>query len=63
MFGILFKIWYFVAIFPFLIFLEADKKFAAYLKKKEIYMHWDIWHSLVVVLVILLIVLLLAGTR
>lgn len=57
MFEVVFKIWYFIAIFPFLIFLESSDKLTNFLKKKKIYMHWDIWHSFLVVFIILFIIL------
>lgn len=58
---ILFKIWYMIAILPFLVFLEGSERLADFLKKKNIYVHWDVWHSTVIVLFILLIILLLNG--
>lgn len=61
MFEIIFKIWYMIAILPFIIFLEGSEMFAEFLKKKKIYLDWDIWHSVVVLLIILLIVLLIIG--
>jgi len=63
MFELFFKIWWMIAILPVLIFFEATKKFSNFLKKKNIYSHWDSWHSLVIVLIILIIVLLLNGYR
>ncbi|OGI71115.1 hypothetical protein A3C60_01660 [Candidatus Nomurabacteria bacterium RIFCSPHIGHO2_02_FULL_37_45] len=56
MFEIIFKIWYMIAILPFLIFIEGNNRFADFLKKKNIYLHWDIWHSLIVFLILLLII-------
>ena len=53
---ILFKIWYMIAILPFIIFLEGSEMFADFLKKKNIYRGWDVWHSTVIVLVVLLII-------
>jgi hypothetical protein len=61
--AIIFKIWYTIAVLPFLIFLEGNTKFANFLKRKNIYDHWDIWHSLVIVLIVLLIFLLLNGAH
>lgn len=63
MFEIVYKIWYLIAILPFLIFIEASKMFANFLKKKNIYSHWDIFHSFVVVLIIILIILFAIGWR
>jgi len=63
MFEFLFKIWFLVAILPFLIFLEGSKKFSDFLKKRNIYSHWNVWHSLLLLLIILLIILLLNGYR
>jgi len=60
---IIFKIWYMVAVLPFFIFLEVNEKFAAYLKKKDIYAHWDKWHSLLVVLIVLVVGLWMNGYR
>jgi len=56
MFEIIFKIWYMIAILPFLIFIEGNKRFSGFLKKKNIYLHWDIFHSFLFVLVILFII-------
>ena len=61
MFEVIFKIWYLVAILPFIIFLESTKMFSHFLKKRNIYMYWDVWHSALVVFIILLIILLLDG--
>ena len=58
---IIFKIWYFIAILPFFILIEASAKLGEFLKKKEIYMSWDIFHAFVVLLIILFIILLLNG--
>lgn len=63
MFEIIFKIWWMVAILPFLIFIEGSNKFADFLKKKNIYMHWDLWHSFLIVLIVLIIILLVNGYR
>ncbi|MFA5791912.1 MAG: hypothetical protein WC884_02655 [Candidatus Paceibacterota bacterium] len=63
MFEILFKIWYTIAILPFLIFIEGSKMFSNFLKKKKIYIHWDILHSSLVVLIIVLIILWINGYR
>ncbi|HBB49566.1 TPA: hypothetical protein DEQ22_02100 [Candidatus Nomurabacteria bacterium] len=60
---IIFKIWYIIAILPFIMFLEGDEKLADYLKKKEIYAHWDVFHSLIVFLIILAFFLWLNGAR
>jgi hypothetical protein len=63
MMEIIFKIWYMVAILPFLVFLEADAMFAEFLKERRIYAHWDIWHSFLVVFIALFIFLWLNGFR
>ncbi|OGI60866.1 hypothetical protein A2641_01835 [Candidatus Nomurabacteria bacterium RIFCSPHIGHO2_01_FULL_37_25] len=63
MFEIIFKIWFFIAILPFLIFIEGSKKFGAFLKRKEIYSHWDMLHSFILVLIILIIILWIEGYR
>lgn len=63
MFEILFKIWYMIAILPFLVFLEGNKMFSDFLKKRNIYSGWGIWHSFIVVLVTFLIILLANGYR
>jgi hypothetical protein len=57
MFALIFKIWWMIAILPFIIFIEGSKKFAKFLKERNIYMHWDILHSFVVVLIVILIIL------
>jgi len=59
----IFKVWYMIAILPFFIFIEATKIFAAFLKKRNIYQHWDVWHSLIIVLVILLVTLWMNGYK
>lgn len=63
MFEILFKIWYTMAILPFLIFIEGSKMFSNFLKKRKIYMHWDILHSSLFVLVFVLIIVWINGYR
>jgi len=63
MFDVIFKIWWMIAILPFLAFLEATKMFSDFLKKRNIYSHWDAWHSALLVLVILFIILWLNGYR
>jgi len=60
---IIFKIWYIIVILPFIMFLEVNDKFAKFLKKKEIYAHWDVFHSLIVFLIILAFFLWLNGAR
>jgi hypothetical protein len=60
---IIFKIWWMIAVLPFLIFIEGSKKFADFLKKRNIYAYWDIWHSFVVVLIILIVILWFEGFR
>lgn len=61
MLDLLFKVWYIVIVLPFLILLEGNKKFQKFLKEKDIYSHWDIWHSFIVILIILIIVLWTIG--
>jgi len=63
MFAFIFKIWWMIAILPFLIFIEASKMFASFLKKKNIYSHWDIWHSFIVVLLLSLAIILFLQYR
>jgi hypothetical protein len=60
---IFFKIWYMIAVLPFIIFTEGSKRFSDYLKKKNIYSEWDVWHSLLVILTLLLLILWSAGYR
>ena len=55
---LLFFIWYMIAVLPFLILLEGNKMIDNFLKKKNIYHHWDMWHSVLVILIILFIILL-----
>ncbi len=63
MFDFLFKVWWMIAVLPYIIFLEGDKRFSDFLRKKNIYSDWDIWHSFVVVLVLLLVILWMRGYR
>jgi len=63
MFEIIFKIWWMIGILPFLIVIEINKKFAKFLKDKDIYHHWDMLHTILVLLIILIIVLWLNGFR
>jgi len=63
MFALLFKIWWMIALLPFLIFIEGSKKFASFLKRKDIYHHWDIFHSIIVLLIVVIIVLWQSGFR
>lgn len=63
MFAIVFKIWYMIAVLPFLIFIEGSSRFAEFLKKKNIYSHWDIFHSFLLVLVIIYVVFWMKGYR
>jgi len=63
MLEILFKIWWMIAVLPFIIFLEGSKKFAHSLKKRNIYSDWDVWHSFIVALVIVLVILWFVGYR
>jgi hypothetical protein len=57
------QIRYMIFMLPYLIFMEGSEKWAAFLKKRGTYEHWDVWHSLLLVLVILAIVLYRAGFR
>jgi len=52
-----------IAVLPFLIFIEGSSMFSKFLKKKNIYSHWNIYHSLIFVLVILYIILWIKGYR
>lgn len=63
MFGIIFKIWYLIAILPLLIFLEGNKMLSDFLKKRNIYTHWDSWHSLLFILIVSFIILWAKGYR
>ena len=63
MFQVIFKIWWMVAVLPFIIFLEGNKMFSNFLKKKNIYSHWDIWHSFILALIVLVIALWSQGYR
>lgn len=47
---------YMVAVFPFFIFVEATEIIAKFLKDRKIYVGWDRWHSLLVVLIILFLI-------
>jgi hypothetical protein len=59
----IFKIWWMIAVLPVLIFFEINKKFSSFLKKRNIYHHWDSWHGGVIVLIILIIFLFVNGYR
>ena len=63
MWDLIVKIWFMIWILPVTLFQEGNERLANYLKEKNIYLHWDTWHSLLVVLVVILIVLLLNGYR
>lgn len=52
-----------VAVLPFLIFLEGNKMFSNFLKKKNIYSHWDFLHFLLFAFIILFIILWMKGYR
>ena len=60
---LLFKIWWMIALLPLYIFQEGSEMLSKFLKKKNIYNHWDSWHSLLVILIIIYIVLSLKGYR
>lgn len=57
MLELLFKIWFMIAVLPYLIFLEANDMLIAYLKKKHIY--WDIWYSILVFFIIVCTIILI----
>jgi len=57
MFDIIFKIWFLVAVLPFLIFQEGNSMLIAFLKKRGIY--WDIWYSLLFILLTFFTILLI----
>jgi len=63
MFMIIFKIWYMIAVLPFLIFIEGSNMFGKLLKKRNIYSHWNVYHAILAVLIILYIVLWMQGYR
>ncbi len=63
MFEFLFKVWYLIAILPFFILLDGSKMFAKFLKERNIYYYWDMWHSSVVFFIILLMILWANGFR
>ncbi|MEK9182659.1 MAG: hypothetical protein AAB809_01120 [Patescibacteria group bacterium] len=63
MIDFLFKIWYMIAVLPYLVFMEGNKRFTNFLKKRNLYSGWDVWHSLLVVLIILFVVLWVNGYR
>jgi hypothetical protein len=58
-----FQVWFAVAILPFIMFLEGSEKLADFLKKKNIYQDWDVWHSSLVVLIFLAIIVWTLGFR
>ncbi len=57
------KIWFLIAILPYIIFLEGNTKFGDFLKRRKIYSDWDVFHAYFAVLVALLIILWLKGYR
>ncbi len=59
--ALLLLVWYMIAVLPFLIFLEGNKMLADFLKKKNIYQGWDVWHSTLVLLIILFIIFYING--
>jgi len=63
MFEIIFKIWWMIAVLPYLLFLEGSERLAKFLKEKNIYQDWDVWHTFLLILVILLIVFWMEGFR
>ena len=60
---VLAKIWYMIAVLPLFIFNEGSDKFRDFLKRKNIYQHWDRLHSLVVVLLVLAAFIWFEGLR
>jgi hypothetical protein len=52
-----------IAILPFLIFLEGSEMFGNFLKRRNIYAYWDVYHSALITLIILFIVLWSMGYR
>ena len=63
MFEIIYKIWWMIAVLPYLLFLEGDQMLAKFLKEKNIYQDWDVWHTFLLILIILLIIFWMAGFR
>ena len=63
MFEAFLKIWFMIFLLPLMIFMEGSSKFAGYLKKKNIYQHWDLFHSILLLLVVVLVVLMVLGYR
>jgi len=63
MLGLFLKIWYFIVLLPFFIFMEGSEMFTNLLKRKNVYQHWDMWHSALVFFIILLIILWINGFR
>jgi hypothetical protein len=63
MFAFIFKIWWMIAVLPFLVLIDGSKKFSNYLKRKNIYKHWDLFHTFIIILIILAIILYLDGFR
>jgi hypothetical protein len=59
----LFKIWWMIVLLPFFIVEEGSDMFASFLKKRNIYNAWDMWHTALVFFIILLIVLWVNGFR
>ena len=57
MLDFIFKIWYMIAILPFLLFIEANDMLVTYLKKRHIY--WDMWYSILIFFLALFIILLI----
>lgn len=57
MYMILWFVWYMIAILPMFIMMEGTEMLSKFLKKRGIYQHWDMWHSILVLLIIILIIL------
>ena len=53
------KVWYFIAILPYLILSEGHVMLVKFLKKRGI--EWDMWYSLLLVLLVFLVVLFFMG--
>jgi len=58
---IIFKIWWMMGLLPSLIFVDASKKFSNFLKNRNMYSHWDIWHSFIVLALVILAILWITG--
>gem|GEM_PF-2147775 len=59
MFDFIFKIWWMVAVLPYLAFLEINQMLIDFFKKRGV--HWDLWYSLLMLFILLLCILLFTG--